>query len=733
MNPVLLRLKEGEKSFGERKLFASASVRLVARERAALLGPNGAGKSTLFRVLAGLETTSPYGLSETLDHGQLERYGRTFYLPQDYRPSPGLVLELAYHATPLYAAEQALREASGDQVCEAWERVRELSFWKGRIGRTLADFGLGRELWGAQSETLSGGEGVRLGLALAFLSGAEVLLLDEPTTHLDLRMRLKLEELVAQYPGAIFVISHDRALIARIATTIYHLEAGVLQRVAGGYSRYLKEKVRIRRTVEKARKEAEKERERLLGSAESLRPIAPASEKKARQRTQLLRRAARVEAPAPLPPERRWGLEIAAEGTPKRVLEAHELRKNFGDREVIKNASLRVFRGDRIALVGANGSGKTTLLNLLLSRETPDSGERTIFPGVSTAYLDQHYHGLEAASPVGPSGRGQGLMGQFVSRFGETRAAAMLGRMGFRPPHWHDPVNSFSGGERARAGLALLSGLRAGLLVLDEPTNHLELELLEALERALQDYPGTLLFVSHDRELVKKVATRFWGLEEGVLVEYPNYLEAEAAMLGKEAIRLSPLGDLEEKVSEPETAVDPENRRMELLCFLDGPGLSNRERARLRAEILAFEEELYQRYAEEFYLPPRYTHHVREHGADVYCERELSFYRFWSGTESIEFERTGDSAAALSEINIPPTPLEKGGPKSASPGKRDNKTTKEGIALLRALPAVWRAAARILFELENVQAIESSQGKITQADYRRWLFHKPQKRRRPKR
>ncbi|WP_254431567.1 ATP-binding cassette domain-containing protein, partial [Meiothermus sp. PNK-Is4] len=476
-----------------------------------------------------------------------------------------------------------------------------------------------------------GGEGVRLGLAMAFLSGAEVLLLDEPTTHLDLRMRLRLEELLLAYPGALGLISHDRALVARVASTVYHLEAAQLIRVTGGYATYLQEKERIQRTLEKARKEALKERERLLEAVPDRR--RPGQDRRRSQKAQLRERAQRIEAPEPLPPERRWSLEIAAEGTPRLVAEGKGLSKSYAERPlVLRQVSFRIFRGDRIALLGPNGAGKTTLLRVLLGQEWPEEGERELMPGVRTAYLDQHFHGLEPA---------KGLFEQFCQRFGEARAAALLGRMGFRPPHWFDPPERFSGGERARAGLALLSGLRAGLLVLDEPTNHLELELLEALERALSEYPGTLLFVSHDRALVQKVATRFWGLEEGRLVEYPSYREAEAAMLGKPALRQNPYGELPCEPEVPSEERDLEAERLALRERLDQPGLSERERFRLRADLLALEEELFQRYAEQFYLPPRYTHRVVHGGVEVYADVELDSYRFWSRQGSLSGERVG--------------------------------------------------------------------------------------------
>ena len=665
---VLLRLHQAEKAFGERVLFKQADFWLEAGERAALMGPNGAGKSTLFQVLCG---------EKPPDQGRLLRPSgvRVFYLPQDFRPAGGTVYELAYAVTPLHRAELELRNTPPENAGEVWSRIRELAFWKGRVARTLAEFGL-EALWTQPAEKLSGGEGVRLGLAMAFLSGAEVLLLDEPTTHLDLRMHLRLEELLLAYPGAVGLISHDRALVRRVATTVYHLEAGRLFRVPGGYATYLQERERIRRTLEKARLEALKERERLLQALPDRR--RPGLDRRKSEKARLQTRAERIQVPDPPPPERRWSLEIAAEGTPRLVLEAKNLEKAYGTeqavRKVIRQATLRIFRGDRIALLGPNGAGKTTLLRLLLSRELPDAGERTLGYGVSTAYLDQHYHGLEPDQP---------LFAQFAARFGEARAAALLGRMGFRPPHWNNPPRGFSGGERARAGLALLGALRAGLLVMDEPTNHIELELLEALERALADYPGTLLFVSHDRELVKKVATRFWGLEDGVLVEYPTYAEAEAALLGKPALRLDPYGEVALEEEPSEEAQDLEALRMALLERLYEPHQTDRARLRLRADLLALEEALYRQYAHEFFRPHPYRYRVRQEGLEVFAEEELGLWQFWSREETCWGQLAG------------------------------------GVLVLQDLPSprLLRAVLRVAFELEGAQVVRVGRQSYGRSSY----------------
>jgi ATPase subunit of ABC transporter with duplicated ATPase domains len=605
----ILRLIDGQKSLGLRQLFTGAQFWLSPGEKAILVGPNGAGKSTLFQILAG---------RQSLDNGRVEQLEPVFYLPQDFRPAGGSVLELAHRVTPLARAEQAAAQAAPDQLAEAWAEVQALRFWQKKIPQTLLRFGLDKLLWEQPAASLSGGQGVRLGLALAFLSGAPILLLDEPTTHLDLPMRLTLEQYLRQFSGALALITHDRALMRSLATTVYHLEQGQLLRVPGDFDHYLTERTRIQRTLLRAAQQAQQEQLRLLAQQPDRR--RPGRDRRSAQRASLEQRASRVQLVGPPPPERRWGLELAAESTPLLVAEGRNLNVNLGAHTVIEQASFRLFRGDRVALLGPNGSGKTTLLRLLLGRLQPTGGERDLRPGVRAGYLEQLWHGLEPDRP---------LLEQFVERFGEARAMAILGPLGFRPPQWSQTPRQLSGGERARAGLGLLGALRVGLLVLDEPTNHLELELLEVLERALIDYPGTILLVSHDRELVRRVATRFWGLEKGRLVEYAHYALAEAALLGQSVAHLNPLGE-EAVPTAPGPLPDPEQLRLEVLYQLQDSRLSARERGRLLANLLAVQEEIDQTAAVRHYQPSPYTWRGVWRGHTLFADAEGDHWQFWS-------------------------------------------------------------------------------------------------------
>jgi len=607
MAETLLDLEHGTLSLGGQTLVREARFSLRAGERVALVGPNGVGKTSFFRALAG---------ELAWDEGRIWRRS-LFLLRQEEALLEGTVWQAAYAVTPLARLDEMMAQSPPERLAELWDERRQLAVWRGKTARLLRALGLSPEIWAYPARELSPGQGVRLGLARALLSNAEILLLDEPTVYLDLPLRLRLEGWLKAYPGAIGLISHDRALLQAVATSVYHLEGGLLQHVPGGFAVYLAERERIRRTAWRAFKEAAKERERLLSSARQVAAWAPKSESKSRQKEVLLQRRDRLAMPqAPL--ERRWSLEFAATEAPRLLLEARELRKAYG-REVLRRADLRIFRGDRIGLIGPNGTGKTTLIRLLLGLETPDGGVCRLSAGVTVAYLDQRHHGLD------PS---QGLWDQLARRFGPQQASALLGRVGFRPPRWFDPPSRFSQGEQARAGLALLMGYPAALLILDEPTNFLELELLEALERALRDYPGTLLFVTHDRALLEAVATRYWGLEEGVLVEYPSYREAEAALLGRPALRLDPLGQ-EVLLPEP-LAEDPEAAYQALLERLEEPLLTRREEARLRAELRALEARLYPLWAKAHYLPPRHRWRSVEAGVEVFADEELTLWRFWT-------------------------------------------------------------------------------------------------------
>jgi ABC-type multidrug transport system ATPase subunit len=317
------------------------------------------------------------------------------------------------------------------------------------------------------------------------------------------------------------------------------------------------------------------------------------------------------------------------------LLKFEHVSKKFGDRSILNDAALRIRAGDRIALLAPNGAGKTTLLKIILGQLAPGV-TATLEPlirfsdGVQPAYFDQTYHGLNPARAV---------MNQIAERVGETSAKAYLGRYGFKPEDFTKLPRQLSGGERARAGMALIAATRADVLILDEPTNHLDVEALEALEDALWAYPGSILFVTHDRAFAKSVATRVLSIEDHRLVEFPNGFEGYIKAKRGDGTRLNPNEPLESEL-EPESAANPLNPQQELqlleerlieldAIFLRG-GISKRESDRLEFEQQEARERTQELYAGLFGAAVTFDASMKIGAFSVRAaELERGIWSFW--------------------------------------------------------------------------------------------------------
>ncbi|HEY5897907.1 MAG TPA: ATP-binding cassette domain-containing protein [Burkholderiales bacterium] len=469
----LLTLADAELAYGDLPLLDRASFALEERERIGLIGRNGTGKSSLLGVLAG---------SIALDDGELRKRDglRIVLVPQ----------EPAFPANPPVAAHK----------------------YEEYLHRLGVDAAL-------DPATASGGEKKRAALAAAFAQEPDVLLLDEPTNHLDIEGIVALENLLARQPAAIFV-THDRAFLDRVATRILELDRGRLASFPGNYSAYERQKsaqLAVEAVVhakfdkfwaqEEAwiRKGIEARRTRNEGRVRRLEHLRE-------------ERAARR--------ERSGNVRLAiTEGqrSGKLVCELAGVTKAFGEKTVVKNLDLIVSRGDRLGLIGPNGAGKTTLIKLILGTLPPDSGRVRLGANVQPAYFDQMREALdeektvaETISPGSEWVEGPG---------GKKHVMSYLSDFLFPPRRAGSKVSMLSGGERNRLLLARLFARPANVLVLDEPTNDLDIESLELLEAALQDYAGTLLLVSHDRAFLDNVVTQTLVAEaddknEGLWKEY---------------------------------------------------------------------------------------------------------------------------------------------------------------------------------------------------------------------
>ena len=476
MAAPILTLRSVAVRFGPEPVFADADLVLGARDRLCLVGRNGSGKSTLMALIAG-----------RLEPDAGERWAR-----------PGLgigVLDQAVHARP--------GETVADFVAAGGAREAHA------IAAALAPLAVAPE---RAMDSLSGGEARRAALARALAGAPELLLLDEPTNHLDLPAIEWLEQWLASYRGALVVVSHDRALLLGTAGRLGWLDRGRLRLLDGGYDRF--DAWREQVYAEDARAQSRID-QRLKAEADWLRHGVTARRRRNQGRLRALealrerRRALPRIAGAP-------ALALAEAATSgKLAIEAVHVTKRLGGRMVIRDLSLTVMRGERIAITGPNGAGKTTLLGLLSGALAPDEGADKLGAGVQAVVFDQRREALDGARTVTeilcPAG------GDQVTVRGRRRhVSGFLRDFLFDPAQARSPVSSLSGGEKSRLLLAALFARPSNLLVLDEPTNDLDLDTLELLQDVLADYDGTVLMVSHDRTLIDRLATvTLWLAGEG--------------------------------------------------------------------------------------------------------------------------------------------------------------------------------------------------------------------------
>ena len=484
----LLTLADAQLAYGELPLLDRASFAMEANERIGLIGRNGTGKSSLLGVIAG---------TVTLDDGELRHSTglRIAFVPQE----------------PVLLPKATLKESLLARAPEVPEH---------KIEEFLHRFDLDP---GLDPAAASGGERKRAALALAFALQPDLLLLDEPTNHLDIDGILLLEGLLAKQPAAI-VITHDRAFLDRVATRILELDRGYLNSYSGNYSRY--ETLKAGELAAEA--VAQRKFDRFWAQEETW--IRKGIEARRTRNEGRVTRLEHLREERAARRERSGNVKLSvgsAQRSGKLVCELTKVSKSFGGRPIVKDLDLLISRGDRIGLIGPNGAGKTTLIKLILGTLEPDSGTVRLGTNLQPAYFDQLraqlYDPLDpektVAETIAPGSDWVELPG------GRKHVMSYLGDFLFPPRRAQSPVRMLSGGERNRLLLARLFARPANVLVLDEPTNDLDIESLELLEAALQDYGGkrggTLLLVSHDRTFLDNIVTQTIAAEgNGVWKEY---------------------------------------------------------------------------------------------------------------------------------------------------------------------------------------------------------------------
>ncbi len=518
---ALLSIKDLSIAFGIHRLLDEASLSISNGERIGLLGRNGEGKSTLLKIING---ELPY------DSGELQGLSEVTVAKLDQAPnlqSPQSVFEVVADGIGDMGRSIAeYRKLTLDDDKPAMGRLGELQTqiesgngWHhfNNIEKVISRLGLNADM---VVSTLSGGWQRRVSLARALAIEPDILLLDEPTNHLDIESIAWLENHLLQFNGAILFVTHDRSFLDRVATRIVDLDRGQLVSWAGGYQDFLRRKVAWLEEEERQNAEFDK---KLAQEEKWIRQGIKARRTRNEGRVRALK-ALRKERLSRRNQQGQINLKVeTGERSGKRVIEAKNLNLSFTldgkTKQIVKDFSTTIMRGDRIGLIGPNGIGKTSLIKLLLADLAPDSGEVKLGTTLSVAYFDQ----LRAA--VDPS--------KTITEFiGEGRDEITIGNRSrhvisylndflFTPARARSPISSLSGGERARVLLAYLFSKPVNLLVMDEPTNDLDIGSLELLEELLMDFDGTVLLVSHDRTFMDNVITSTFAFEgEGEINDY---------------------------------------------------------------------------------------------------------------------------------------------------------------------------------------------------------------------
>lgn len=526
------------KSFGAERVFANITFQIDEHDRIGLVGPNGAGKSTLLNILAGYEQPDEGVVS-------VARNIRIGYLAQmaDFDERNTLREEMLtvfgqlkqWEEELQVLAQQMAEQQDEEQHEQLLARYDELQAryehaggytYENRVEQVLDGLGFTREQQNAPVTNLSGGQQTRASLGKLLLQDPDLLLLDEPTNHLDLASLEWLEEYLTNWKGALVVVAHDRYFLDAVVTRTIELAFGRIEEYPGNYTKYLK--LREER-MERRLREYEAQQAYIAHTEEFIRRYkAGQRSREARGRQTLLNRMERIERPQDLP-------ELNFEFTPVTdsglvVLSTQKLavgyRNTYRDGQLINEPNVlvnvgeqEIVRGDRIGLLGPNGAGKTTLLRTLIGELLPVSGQVLMGHNVRIGYYSQTHAGLNMERTVLDEIRE-------VATLSEEGARSFLGRFLFSGDDVFKPISALSGGERSRVALAKLTLQGSNFLVLDEPTNHLDLPSRQFLEEVLGEFEGTLLFVSHDRYFIDRLATKVWVIEDGTLVTYiGNYTE----------------------------------------------------------------------------------------------------------------------------------------------------------------------------------------------------------------
>ncbi|MCM3611561.1 ABC-F family ATP-binding cassette domain-containing protein [Planococcus sp. MERTA32b] len=573
---IVLQVNQIHKSFGAEEILSGVKLEVQHRDRVALVGRNGAGKSTLLKIISG-EISYDSGdiiMPKDLTVGYLEQQSKLesdmtiwdemMTIFSGFREQEKQLRRLEEQmADPAVYNNQEMNEKVMQEYDALQHAFKDAGGYQYEADTRAILHGMKfyPDDYGKKVVSLSGGQKTRLMLAKHLLTKPQLLILDEPTNHLDIETLSWLENYLKNYPGAILVVSHDRYFLDQVVNIVYEVSRHQVRKFTGNYSRYLDEKAKQYELDQKQFEKQQSEKAKLEDYvARNL--VRASTTKMAQSRRRVLEKTDWMEAPDGNEKSARFGFTIAKQSG-NDVLNVRDLKIGYSGKPVSENIHLKLYRQESLALVGPNGVGKSTLLKTIMKEIPPLNGDIHYGTGIQFGYYDQEQANLKGNKLV------LNELWDDYPMVNEKDIRGILGRFLFSGDDVLKPVFSLSGGEKARVALAKLMMQQANVLLLDEPTNHLDLDSKEVLENALLDYPGTILFVSHDRYFMNRISTKVVELmKEGTteyLGDYDYYVEKKLEM---EELKALEEAENPSVINKPESAastsqIDKEAKKLE--------------------------------------------------------------------------------------------------------------------------------------------------------------------------
>lgn len=585
---MILACHNLNKSFGERIIVKDGSFHIEDREKVAFVGVNGAGKSTILKMIIGEEPTDSGNI--VLTKGKTIGYlaqqqnlisGNSIY--EELKTAKADIIRLEEQIRTI---EHELKGLSGDELQTRLNTYNRLMSefeskngyaYESEIIGVLKGLGFQENEFSKEASTLSGGQKTRVSLGKLLLTKPDILLLDEPTNHLDLNSISWLETYLLNYPGAVFIVSHDRFFLNRVVTKVVEIDQGHLRMYNGNYKDYAEKKRQLRDAQMKEYLNQQREIKHQEAVIEKLKSFnREKSIKRAESREKILDKIERIDKPMDSTQEMHFELNPSCISG-NDVLTVEHLTKRFETQTLFSDISFEIKRGEHVAIIGDNGTGKTTLLKILNQVLDADEGAFTLGSKVKIGYYDQEHHVLHDNKTIFEE-----ISDDYPS-LTNTQIRNTLAAFQFTADDVFKLIRDLSGGEKGRVSLAKLMLSEANFLILDEPTNHLDITSKEILEQALNDYTGTILYVSHDRYFINQTASRILELVNQTFVNYIGnydyYLEKKEELTAKYA-SVSPETSVNSKVTNPNTFSESQEPFGQKLSWQEQKEAQARERKR---------------------------------------------------------------------------------------------------------------------------------------------------------